>query len=1292
MIYKKAASIRIPLWIASKRFTSVVATSSTSSNVTPSHSSFQYGPRQDSILDSTPFEIFNELEDKKPWTRGSHLKSSILINNFIQSVFNNDFSRSSSLLNKLSQRMDQYNNIHMDNYYSCMMLLLSNALSNHKSISIHNIKTLIGNLEEARAKISDRNDISESVIDLDLQVKNSLIIALLYAFSNEKSIHQPMRRAIATYIKKNINSFKISYKDICGLLNNKVLVDAFIEVSRLTGIKMDSTLSSLVRQFEGKEIDNIKQTVSINDYKDHNGFISFHRLCLYLQDSRFTQYDQKNGAKLKMYEIYDDLKQHDPKKADSFFNEYSHFNEIRQINVESNSLDLVEDLDSTIVTEESTRETDSPKKLSFREANALDFRNANAALLNDWLDNSVELLYEITKKLNRYDQEGVRGGSILTEDEKVLLRSVSFLNILPKKSLVLLVISSLLSQTMSAETGYVKVSALTQTLSYSFKRLLYKEKSLESIKKPLLHFFDEENHGIRLFSILLRMILKTCKIDLPAAKFNELKESCDLLGVRIKPEFYPDEDEKAQAFYHRLIQVNNDRRLGVIEIHPFLYDQLKQYTFITHNRSFYFPMIHPPKPWTSPTEGGYLLNSKPIVTTRDINTNIAYLNRAHKTNQLDSIYEGLNFLSQTTWAINPDVLEAFKRVMTYDKGFLKIPVPVEFMNKDSENFHEKKTRRLEYEMLLELAETFSENGEMIYSPHNVDFRGRAYPMSSAMNHYQEDSVRGLLMFWKSEPLGKDGYKWLKSQLASTFGFDKLSMKSRVKFVDDDMQRFLQIGKNPFESDRSWMEADKPFQALALCIELYKIDEFMKSGGNVEEYRSRIPVQQDGSCNGLQHYAALGADKEGGEAVNLVPQSNIEDRGDIYVTVRDIVESHIREDGISGKVSPEFAEAAIHVLTRKLVKRTVMTTVYGVTEYGATSQIEQVLRETIDKYDLKDEDNPVPYNKHVEIIRVQKFKMARYIAKIILNSISSLFVQAQVLQEWLTINTIRVINSFDLQTVQYSMSKRGRGNEVFSLNHTYKPMMWTTLSGFPVVQLYKQTKVTQIPTSLQRIAISRPESIAPINKTKQVNGVAPNFIHSLDAIHMLMTCKAAESADMTFVAVHDSYWTYASRATELATLLRQEFVRLHTSDIIEHLREDLIYSTRHSYQLAWIDNQSYPELVDQIKSLRETYELSSYVEKWKKNDKILYHELQSITKGEDDNPMSLVKQYDPKLYYQKSPAKAIFTEYGFSLDDNQILQKSKLTFTPVLVPVRILDCPKKGELDVSEVLKSPYFFS
>lgn len=66
--------------------------------------------------------------------------------------------------------------------------------------------------------------------------------------------------------------------------------------------------------------------------------------------------------------------------------------------------------------------------------------------------------------------------------------------------------------------------------------------------------------------------------------------------------------------------------------------------------------------------------------------------------------------------------------------------------------------------------------------------------------------------------------------------------------------------------RWWQEADSPWQLLAVCYDL----QAALASGNPEAYRSKIPVHQDGSCNGLQHYAALGRDEPGGRAVNLLP--------------------------------------------------------------------------------------------------------------------------------------------------------------------------------------------------------------------------------------------------------------------------------------------------------------------------------------------------------------------------------------------------------------------------------------
>ena len=43
--------------------------------------------------------------------------------------------------------------------------------------------------------------------------------------------------------------------------------------------------------------------------------------------------------------------------------------------------------------------------------------------------------------------------------------------------------------------------------------------------------------------------------------------------------------------------------------------------------------------------------------------------------------------------------------------------------------------------------------------------------------------------------------------------------------------------------------------------------------------------------------------------------------------------------------------------------------------------------------------------------------------------------------------------------------------------------------------------------------------------KQKNAFPPNFIHSLDSSHMMLTCLHCARDGISFAAVHDSYWTH-----------------------------------------------------------------------------------------------------------------------------------------------------------------------
>lgn len=89
-----------------------------------------------------------------------------------------------------------------------------------------------------------------------------------------------------------------------------------------------------------------------------------------------------------------------------------------------------------------------------------------------------------------------------------------------------------------------------------------------------------------------------------------------------------------------------------------------------------------------------------------------------------------------------------------------------------------------------------------------------------------------------------------------------------------------------------MSADEPWQTLATCIE---IANAVRSPDHTK-YISHHPVHQDGSCNGLQHYAALGHDRYGAKQVNLMPSDRPQD---VYEEVAKLVEMSRIDDAKNG---------------------------------------------------------------------------------------------------------------------------------------------------------------------------------------------------------------------------------------------------------------------------------------------------------------------------------------------------------------------------------------------------------
>ncbi len=100
----------------------------------------------------------------------------------------------------------------------------------------------------------------------------------------------------------------------------------------------------------------------------------------------------------------------------------------------------------------------------------------------------------------------------------------------------------------------------------------------------------------------------------------------------------------------------------------------------------------------------------------------------------------------------------------------------------------------------------------------------------------------------------------------------------------------------------------------------------------------------------------------------------------------------------------------------------------------------------------------------------------------------------------------------------------------------RPVQWISPIGLPCIQPYieEQYKVVKG----VKIPIFNNKS-HNVNKRKQMNAFPPNFVHSLDASHMMLTASRCIKEDINFVAVHDSYWCHNCDVDRMNVLLKEE---------------------------------------------------------------------------------------------------------------------------------------------------------
>jgi DNA-directed RNA polymerase, mitochondrial len=576
----------------------------------------------------------------------------------------------------------------------------------------------------------------------------------------------------------------------------------------------------------------------------------------------------------------------------------------------------------------------------------------------------------------------------------------------------------------------------------------------------------------------------------------------------------------------------------------------------------FLPTLTPPRPWSNTRDGGYWFSLARRCT-------LMRTDGRHQLQDLDNVempkvYEAINALQETSWLINEPVLNVIDTMKNWGNAAAGLPSyedePLPKRPEDIEtNLPARKTWRKAAHLIhernhvrrghaLKLAKTLSTARLLLrerddstglplpfYFPHSMDFRGRTYPIPLYLSPQGNDVEKGLLKFGEGKALGsQEAADWLAIHGANCLAdaptgekLDKLPFTDRVRWIEEHTDIILDVAADPLSNDW-WTLADSPFCFLAFCFEWAG---YKREGLSFVSY---IPVAMDGSCNGLQHYSALLRDEKGGAEVNLVPSEKPQD---IYRSVAkqvvSILEAYADSDSSSDKQKLALAWLTWGKIDRKFVKRQVMTLPYGSSQYGFRVQVEEYI-DSLDRHKRPsftlaaengdDEDN-------------LKFKAYIFISNVIWEALQSTTESACTTMEFFR-----------------KLAKLCTLTDV--------PIVWTTPAGLPVVQSYRKDKLSKTIHTMLAGKIFSPGSYSKakaIDNKKQVSGIAPNMIHSLDAAAMMLTVStASQTAGIHhFAFIHDSYGTHAADTSTLARVTREEFVKMYSSgNVLENIAAEM----------------------------------------------------------------------------------------------------------------------------------------
>jgi DNA-directed RNA polymerase len=543
----------------------------------------------------------------------------------------------------------------------------------------------------------------------------------------------------------------------------------------------------------------------------------------------------------------------------------------------------------------------------------------------------------------------------------------------------------------------------------------------------------------------------------------------------------------------------------------------------------FLPTIEKPLEWNNPWVGGYASlewKPRPLVKSRSK----AY-QESLSSSLSPAVYSAVNFVQNTPWTVDIQTMDLVKEC--WKEGFAIDGLPPsrneELPTKPTDIDTNDEARRswrkaaakihflnesYESQRLLTLKSLFiadkMHQHKFLWFPHQLDFRGRGYPLPLFLHPQGVSYAKVMLRFANGKPLNTEAEQYpLYLQVANKFGLDKKPLKERVKWVEENRNLIVQTARDPW-STREWLKADEPFAFVAACREINGLWNHGKG------FISSLPIAMDATTQGLQIYSMLLRDPVGALATNVIPSTAPSDP--YQFVANEVIKRLINSP------DPIASDILKFGVDRTTTKRQTMTLPYGLTLHSCMGYTREWLEEKM----RKTGENP---------FGLETYKPVAFLGKIIWESIDD------------------VVGS----------AKRGmdfiRGCIGVLIDNDVTPH-WMTPIGFPVRMRYENYDVITVSTRIGAKAkvLSLRQENGKQSKRKALNGGPANYIHSLDGFGGLLghTINMCASNGINHLGcVHDQILCLSGDYMKTSSCVREATIDIFSRDLLREFRQGVL---------------------------------------------------------------------------------------------------------------------------------------